>query len=78
MHPTPINVTVYPDEGEPYEAELMNHNHYIMEEIRAFINDLLVDKIENEINSPASARESVRVIEKLRESASLNGEIVKL
>ena len=72
------SVTVYPDEGATFEAELINHNHYIMEEIRAFINDLLAGNFENKINSPESARESVRVIEKLRESASLNGEIVKL
>lgn len=72
------SVTVYPNEGEVFEAELVNHNHYIMEEIRAFINDLLCGNFDNEVNSPESARESVRVIEKLRESAALGGEIIKL
>ncbi len=71
-------VTVYPNDGEVFEAELANHNHYIMEEIRAFVNDLLTGNLENKVNSPESARESVRIIEKLRDSAAMNGEIVKL
>ena len=72
------SVTVYPNEGEVFEAELANHNHYIMEEIRAFINDLIAGNFESEVNSPESARESVKIIEKLRESAERCGEIIKL
>ena len=71
-------VTVYPDEGEVFEAELDNNNHYIMEEIRSFINDLIAGKIDSEVNPPESARDSVKIIEKLRESAALGGEIIKL
>lgn len=71
-------VTVYPDDGEMFEAELANHNHYIMEEIRAFVTDLMNGNYDSAVNSPESARETVKVIEKLRESASRNGEIVKL
>ena len=71
-------VTVYPDEGEVFEAELDNNNHYSMEEIRSFINDLIAGKIDSEVNPPESARDSVKIIEKLRESAALGGEIIKL
>ncbi len=71
-------VTVYPDEGEVFEAELGNRNHFITEEIRAFVHDLLDGKLESTVNPPESARESVRLIEKLRESAARDGEIIKL
>jgi phosphoglycolate phosphatase len=48
------------------------------EEIRTFIRQLMAGQIENGQNSPESARETVRVIEKMRESAALDGAIIKL
>ena len=70
-------VTVYPDEGSPFEPELPQTSH-MAEEIR-FISELILDSEKvNLKNPPESARESVRIIEKLRESAALNGEIIKL
>ena len=70
-------VKVYPDEGEPYEPEITPTNH-MAEEIR-FISELILDPDKkNEKNPPSSACATVRVIEKLRESAARNGEIVKI
>ena len=71
-------VTVYPDEGEPFAGELIHSNHHITEEIRAFVHELLAGKIQSDVNPPESARASVHIIEKLRESAAHNGEIVSL
>lgn len=68
-------VTVYPDEGEifTYEPE---DNHYIGHEIKAFVHELLAGILVSEVNPPESARETVRIIEKLRESAALGGAII--
>lgn len=70
-------VTVYPAEGEPFTVEFPE-NHGIREEIRTFIHELLAGQIENGKNSPESSRETVRLIEKLRESAAQDGAIIKL
>ena len=70
-------VTVYPNEGDPFTVEFPE-NHGIREEIRTFIRQLMAGQIENDQNSPESARETVRVIEKMRESAALDGAIIKL
>lgn len=70
-------VTVYPDEGEVFSPELPKTDH-MAEEIRMFAHTILDESLKNESNPPESARETVRVIEKLRESAALGGEIVRL
>lgn len=69
-------VTVYPNEGEIYSPELPRTN-YMAEEIRAFAKSVLDDSYVNVNNPPESARETVRLVEKLRESAAQNGALVK-
>ena len=71
-------VTVYPSEGEAFQADLGDRNHFFTEEIRAYAHELLDGKLNSDVNPMESARETVRVIEKLRESAEKNGEIVKI
>ena len=70
-------VTVYPEKGEIYSPELPKTDH-MAEEIRMFVGSILDNSIVNEVNPPESSRETVKLIEKLRESAARNGEIVKL
>ena len=70
-------VTVYPEKGEVYSPELPKTDH-MAEEIRMFAGTILDDSIVNTANPPESARETVKLVEKLRESAARNGEIVKL
>ncbi len=72
------SVMVYPDEGEPYAAKLKSSYDHLTEEIRAFVDELLAGKIESDVNPSESAKESVRVVEKLRESAALGGAVVTL
>jgi len=69
-------VTVYPGEGEAFTPDITPKDH-MAEEIRFFVNTILNNE-ENTINSPESAAKDVKLIEKLRESAAQNGEIVKL
>ena len=69
-------LTVYPDEGEPFEPEIKPKDH-MAEEIRFFASSI-IGETENEINTPESAMADVKLIEKLRESADNGGEIVKL
>lgn len=71
------NLKVYPDEGKPYVPEIPAKDPYT-EEIRMFANMLLDSSVVNTNNPPESACETVRLIEKLRESAAINGGIVKL
>ena len=68
---------VYPDRGDVFIPELPKTNH-MAEEIRFFASTILDPDMKNEKNPPKSARETVRLIEKLRESAEKNGEIIKL
>lgn len=70
-------VTVYPEKGEVYSPELPKTDH-MAEEIRMFAGTILDDSVVNTANPPESARQTVYVVEKLRESAARNGEIVKL
>ncbi len=70
-------VTVYPEKGEVYSPELPKTDH-MAEEIRMFAGSILDDSVVNTANPPESARETVKLVEKLRESAARNGEIVKL
>ena len=69
-------VTVYPNDGEAYEAEIAPKDH-MAEEIRYFVSTILGGE-KNTVNTPESAMADVKLIEKLRESADKNGEIVKL
>ena len=69
-------VKVYPDKGEPFVPETRKVNIY-GEEIRYFANTIL-NNTENDRNPPESACATVKLIEKMRESADKNGEIVYL
>ena len=69
-------VTVTPDHGEAFKPQLPQTNH-MAEEIRYFASIILQSK-ENEKNPPESACATVRLIERLRESAAQDGEIIKL
>ena len=66
---------VYPEEGEPFEPKLPCIDH-IAEEIRMFAHSI-IGQVPNESNPPESARETVKVIERMRESALRGGEIVE-
>lgn len=68
-------VMVYPEEGEPFEPKLPCIDH-IAEEIRMFAHSI-IGQVPNESNPPESARETVKVIERMRESALRGGEIVE-
>ena len=63
-------------EGEVYSPTLPKNN-YMAEEIRTFAKTILDDSFKNLNNPPESARETVRLVEKLRESAAQNGALVK-
>ena len=69
-------VTVYPDDGKSFSPELPNTNH-MAEEIRFFASTILGETV-NEKNTPESACATVKLIEKLRESADANGAIVEV
>ncbi len=69
--------TVYPDEGEPYELELPKADGYV-EELRYMVDLIMNPEKENNICTPESTCQSVRVIEKLRESAALDGQNIKI
>ena len=69
-------VTVYPNDGESFNPEIIPKDH-MAEEIRYFVSTIL-DGEENTVNPPESACKDIKLIEKLRESAARNGEIVKL
>lgn len=69
-------VTVYPMHGEPYSPELPKTDH-MAEEIRAFVK-VIRENSENQNNPPESARDTVRLMEKLFVSAKRNGEIVNV
>lgn len=67
-------ITVYPDEGKPYEPELPRANR-MAEEIKALAN-LVMNKAENTANPPESAMMTVKLVEKLRESSAERGALV--
>lgn len=70
-------LTVYPNEGEPYAPELSGKNR-MAEEIRLLAMTIADPAVKNEANPPESACKTVRLIEKLRESAAQNGAIITL
>ena len=70
-------IIVYPNEGDTYSPALPATN-YMAEEVRFFAHSIMDENIKNTKNPPESARETVRLIEKLRESAACGGKIIKL
>lgn len=68
-------VTVYPDEGEPFNPEYAPANR--MAEESLYLARLVLGEIENTKNTPEDAAATVRMIEAIYESASRNGETVK-
>ena len=71
------DITVYPEKGEAFKPEIKHVDH-MAEEIRYFAGMILDESIKNEKNPPESAAATVKLIEKLRESAEANGAIVAL
>ena len=69
-------LTVYPMHGESYSPELPKTDH-MAEEIRAFVK-VIRENAENQNNPSESARDTVRLMEKLFVSAKRNGEIVNV
>ena len=69
-------VKVYPDKGEPFVPEIEHVNIY-GEEIRYFANTVM-NNTENDRNPPESACATVKLIERMRESADKNGETVNI
>ncbi|MBQ8311299.1 MAG: Gfo/Idh/MocA family oxidoreductase [Clostridia bacterium] len=65
-------VTVYPDGGDAYVAALPQDD-YVRAEIDYFVNVLLSDA-PNTINPPESARDTVHIIEHMKQSAACGGE----
>ena len=68
-------VTVYPNEGEVYEVEIPKCDYYA-EEIRMIANTIMDPSIKNEANPPESARNTVALMNKLRDSADLGGQVL--
>lgn len=64
-------VTVYPREGEPWNPEFPSEDMY-MKELEYFA-DLVVSGGVNDINPPESAAATIKLIEKLKASADING-----
>ena len=67
-------VRVYPNEGEPYDLDYES-NDYMAEESRFFAK-VVAGEVENEKNPPESAMKTVELIEKLKESAALEGAVL--
>jgi predicted dehydrogenase len=67
-------VTVYPEDGAPYTPELLRANR-MAEQLRTFVTTILQGG-GNKVNPPESAMMTVRLVEKLRESADNGGVIV--
>lgn len=69
-------VTVYPDEGTPYEPELPSYDR-IAAEI-SFLADIITKGRENLTNTPESAMKTVELVETLCRSADRGGELINL
>ncbi len=67
-------VTVYPDSGEPYDADIGTADR-IAAEI-AYFAEVISQGRENAVNSADSGAESIRLCELVVKSAELCGEIV--
>ncbi len=70
-------VTVYPVDGEAFVPELLNQDR-IAEEIRYLADTIFDAQKVNLTNPPESACATVKLVERLRESAAQNGAIVSL
>ncbi len=70
-------VTVYPDGGKPFPAEIPKANR-MAEEIRAMAMMTADPTLVNTVNTPESACATVTLVEKLRESADNGGKIIEL
>lgn len=68
-------ITVYPNEGETYEVEIPKRDCYA-EEIRMIANLVMNPEMKNEANPPESAKNTVALANKLRESCDLGGQIL--
>lgn len=66
---------VYPKDGEPFKADVPQTNHTV-EEIAFLVGLILDPTAKNEKNPPESAAATVRLVEKLRESADGNAVIL--
>ena len=64
-------ITVYPDEGEPFEVSVEKKNH--MAEESLFFARTILGEVENKKNTPADAAGTVLLVEKLMESAEQGG-----
>ena len=64
-------ITVFPNEGEPFKLDFEKKNH--MAEETAFFARTILGELENTRNTPADAAGSVRLVEKLMESAENGG-----
>lgn len=68
-------IYVYPNEGEAFKLEYQAANH--MAEESLFFARTILGELENEKNAPADAAGSVKLVEKLMESAENGGKQVK-
>lgn len=71
------NVKVYENGKEPYQPEIEMTNA-IVEEIRAFSALVQDPTVENKQNDPKDSCLSIKLVEKIKESARLGGATVKL
>ena len=70
-------VTVYPNDDTPsYSPELGNWNGYTNE--IAYFCDVVNETVENKRNPVSSAAKTIRLIEVMKQSADLGGEVVEI
>lgn len=68
------NVRVYPSEGEAYDLAYEANDH--MAEESLFFAKVVQGELKNEKNPPESAMQTIKLIEKLKESAAQGGAIL--
>ncbi len=69
-------VTVFPNEGEPYNIEYEKKDR-MAEELR-YLCQQITDGIENTVNSLESTKADIVLTEKVRESYEQNGKVIEL
>lgn len=69
-------VTIYPCDGEPIDVELPKYNG--IEGELSYYTDVINGKIENTKNHPTSAANTIKLIEKMKQSADLGGDLIKI
>lgn len=67
-------VTVYPKDGEKLEPQLSGYDGYTGE--IAYFCDVILGKIENTRNPASSAAQTLRLIDRMKESADQNGVVL--